>query len=58
MTKTKLLAALMQGLAVLITGLLIYDKPPDLAALWQPALQGALAVLSALGVGAAVRRVA
>ena len=57
MTKTKLLAAFLQGLFVLLTGLLIYDKPPDLAGLWSPMLQGALAALSALGVGAAVRRV-
>ena len=57
MAKHQLLRAVGTGLVVLLTGLLIYEKPPTdiLGALWQPGLQGALAMLTALGLGAAVK---
>ena len=57
MTTRRLVSACLQGLVVFLTALMVYQTPPDAAAYFQPALQGALAVLSALGVGAAVRRV-
>lgn len=57
MNNNRLMAAALQGVFVLLTGLLIYDRPPDLAAFWQPCLQGALAMLTALGVNAGVRQV-
>ena len=49
------LRALVVGLTTLLTGLLVYDKPPDLAGFWQPFLQGSLAALAALGVNVATR---
>jgi len=55
MRRHQLLRAIGTGLAVFITGLLIYDRPPEIGAFWQPGLQAALAALSALGVNAAVR---
>lgn len=51
----QILRALGTAAAVFLTGLLIYDRPPELAALWQPGLQAGLAFLSALGLGVAVR---
>ena len=55
-TKTRLLAAIVQGLVVMLTALAIYDRPPDWGSYYQPVLQGLLAVLASLGVGAGVRR--
>ena len=57
MAKHQLLRALGQGLMVFLSGLLIFPKPPDdlLGALWLPSIQGALAALTALGLGAAVK---
>ena len=57
MNRNRILAAALQGVFVLLTGLLIYDRPPDLAAFWHPFIQGALAMLTALGVNAGVRQV-
>ena len=57
MSKVKLLNAALMALSALVTALLVYQVPPDPAALWQPFLQALAAFLSALGVGAAVRRV-
>lgn len=56
MNRTKLLSAVLTGLAVFLTALLVYQVPPEPAAYFQPALQGVLAALSALGINAGVRR--
>ena len=56
MNRTKLLSAVLVGLAVALQALLIYERPPDLASYYQPVLQGLLAALSALGINAGVRR--
>ena len=57
MAKHQVLRAIGQGLAVLLTGLLIFPLPPTdlLGALWLPSIQGTLAALTALGLGAAVK---
>ncbi len=44
------------GVLTFLTGLLIYDRPPELAAYWQPALQGAIAALGALGINLSIQR--
>ena len=56
MNRTKLLSAVLTGLAVFLTALLVYQVPPEPSAYFQPALQGILAALSALGINAGVRR--
>jgi len=56
MMSTKLLSAVLTGVAVMVTALLIYERPPDLGSYYQPVLQGILAALSALGINAGVRR--
>lgn len=56
MTRTKLLAAALTGLAVFLTALLVYPMPPEPAAYFQPAIQGLLAALTKLGIDAGVRR--
>ena len=54
----RVIRALLLGAYVLISGLLVYEGvPTTLDQLWQPALQGFLAVFGALGInGAVVRR--
>lgn len=48
--------AVLTGLAVFVTGLLVYQGvPTTLDAFWQPALQAILAGLSALGINVATR---
>lgn len=49
--------AIGMALFVVVTGLLIYDGPPDDwgTALWQPTLQGILAFLGAYGINMATR---
>ena len=42
--------AIVAGLITTLTALAIYDRPPELAAYWQPMLQGTLVALSALGL--------
>lgn len=43
--------AILQGLWMFLTGLAVYQGVPDsLDKLWQPAIQGMLAVLGALGI--------
>ena len=52
----KLLRAVLSGVAVFITGIAVYQVPPDFAHLYQPAIQGALAFLTSLGLTAAAKR--
>ena len=57
MHKHQVLRAVAGGIAVMLTGLLVYPAPPDdlLAALWSPAIQGCLAGLAYLGIGNAIK---
>ena len=50
-----LVRAIGVGVAVFLTALLVYDRPPELSAYWQPALQGVLAALSQAGINVATR---
>lgn len=49
MNKRHIVRAIGVGLTVFITALLVYDRPPELALYWQPALQGIVAALAQLG---------
>ena len=48
--------AIGSGIAVFLTGIAVYQVPPDFAHLYQPAIQGALAFLTSLGLTAAAKR--
>lgn len=41
--------------ATFFSALLVYDRPPELAAYWQPALQAVLSGLAALGLNVGTR---
>ena len=48
--------ALGTAIVTFLTAMLVFDKPPvSLDAVWQPALQSALAFFTVLGFGAAVK---
>lgn len=53
--KHQVFRALGMAAFVFFTSLLIYERPPELAMLWQPALQAGLAFLGSLGFGTAVK---
>lgn len=52
MNKKYIFRAIGVGLAVFVAALLVYDRPPELALYWQPALQGIAAALAQLGLNA------
>ena len=49
MNKRHLVRVVGVGLTVFFTALVVYDRPPELALYWQPALQGVLAALAQFG---------
>ena len=50
LTPGRLLRAILSGCAVFVTGIAVYQVPPDLVHLYQPAMQALLAMLTSLGL--------
>lgn len=50
-----ILRAMGAGLLTMLTALAMYERPPDLAAYWQPLLQGVIVALGQLGLNQATR---
>ena len=55
MQRHHLVRALGVALTVLLTGLAVYDRPPEITAYWQPVLQAVMAFLAAAGLNAGVK---
>ena len=50
MQRRHYLRALGVGVATMVSALMIYDRPPEWAAYWQPFLQGVSSALASLGM--------
>ena len=55
MTRRHWIRAVGVGLTVFVAALLVYDRPPELALYYQPALQGVAAALAQWGFNTVTR---